>query len=81
MATLTRDQLVAQLAALGFFEAAATGTLDNMLKDGATAVATKAQVAALTAIATADATDLTTTTALANECKAKINAIIAALKA
>jgi len=45
------------------------------------AVASKAQVSALTAIATADATDPATTMALANECKAKINAIIAALKA
>lgn len=45
------------------------------------AVAAKSQVAALTAIATADATDPATTMALANECKATINAIIAALKA
>lgn len=45
------------------------------------AVAGKSQVAALTAIATADATDPATTMALANINKAKINAIIAALKA
>lgn len=45
------------------------------------AMAAKTQVAALTAIATADASDPATTQALANECKAKINAIIAALKA
>jgi len=32
------------------------------------------------AIATADASDATTTQALANECKAKINEILAALK-
>lgn len=38
-------------------------------------------ITALTPIATADATDPATTMALANECKAKINAIIAALKA
>lgn len=44
-------------------------------------IADKPQIAALTAIATADASDPTTTQALANECKAKINAIIAALKA
>lgn len=81
MATLTRDQLVAQLAALDVFEAASTGTFDNMLKDGATAVSTKAQIVALTTIATADATDEATAIALVNECKAKINAIIAALKA
>lgn len=41
----------------------------------------KTQVAALTAIATADATDPATTMALANINKAKINSIIAALKA
>lgn len=38
-------------------------------------------VAALTAITTADATDATTTQALVNEVKAKVNAIIAALTA
>lgn len=41
----------------------------------------KSQVAALTAITTPDATDPATTMALANINKAKINAIIAALKA
>ena len=40
-----------------------------------------AQVTALTPVATADATDLPTAVALANANKAKINAIIAALKA
>ena len=45
------------------------------------AVAAKAQIAALTTIATADAIDPATTMAMANICKAKINAIIAALKA
>lgn len=40
-----------------------------------------AAITALTAIATADATDPATTMALANINKAKINAIIAALKA
>jgi hypothetical protein len=42
---------------------------------------TKTQVAALTNIATADATDLPTAIALANATKAKVNQIIAALKA
>lgn len=42
---------------------------------------TKTQVAALTAITTPDATDATTVITLANANKAKINAIIAALKA
>jgi hypothetical protein len=45
------------------------------------AVAAKTQIAALTAVSTADATDLATAIALANANKAKINAIIAALKA
>lgn len=45
------------------------------------AVAAKSQVAALTPIATADATDLATVLVLANATKAKVNAIIAALKA
>ena len=38
-------------------------------------------IASITAITTADATDATTAAALANACKAKINALIAALKA
>lgn len=45
------------------------------------AVASKSQVAALTAIATADATDLATVLVLANATKAKVNQIITALKA
>lgn len=45
------------------------------------AVAAKAAIAALTPVATADATDLATAIALANANKAKINQIIAALKA
>ena len=43
--------------------------------------ADKPQIAALTAIATIDAIDPPTTMALANACKAKVNAIIAALQA
>lgn len=42
---------------------------------------TKTQVAALTPVTTPDATDATTVITLANANKAKINAIIAALKA
>lgn len=41
----------------------------------------KSQVAALTAISTADATDLATAIALVNATKAKVNAMITALKA
>lgn len=44
-------------------------------------LAAKTEVAALTPVATADATDLASAVALANANKAKINAIIAALKA
>lgn len=44
-------------------------------------VTTKPEVAALTPVATADATDPATVITLANANKAKINAIIAALKA
>lgn len=45
------------------------------------AVGAKTEIAALTPVATADATDLASAVALANANKAKINAIIAALKA
>lgn len=48
---------------------------------GLPTVSTKAQIVALTPIATADATDAATTQALANELKAKYNALLAALKA
>ena len=44
-------------------------------------LASKTAVAALTPIATADATDLATVLVLANATKAKVNQIIAALKA
>lgn len=81
MSTLTRDGLIKIISQLGFYESVVTGNFDNMLVDPATAIKTKTQIAALTAIATADATDPATTMALANINKAKINAIIAALKA
>lgn len=45
------------------------------------AVAAKTAIAALTPVATADATDATSVITLANANKAAINAIIAALKA
>lgn len=44
-------------------------------------VASKAQIAALTPVSTANATDATTVITLANANKAKINEIITALKA
>lgn len=44
------------------------------------ALPAKTGVAALTAIATADATDLASAITLVNDCKAKINAFIAAIK-
>jgi len=48
---------------------------------GGGAVKEKAAIAALTAITTPDATDLATALTLINATKAKVNAIIAALKA
>lgn len=48
---------------------------------GSGAVSSKPEVAALTAVATADGSDPATTQALANALKVKVNAIIAALKA
>lgn len=50
-----------------------TGTVNGNL--------VKPQITALTTISTADATDEATAIALVNACKAKINQIIAALKA
>ena len=45
------------------------------------AVAAKAQIAALATVATADATDLATAITLVNALKARLNQVIAALKA
>jgi hypothetical protein len=45
------------------------------------AVAAKAQIAALATVATADATDLPTALTLVNALKARLNQVIAALKA
>lgn len=45
------------------------------------AIAAKTEIAALTAVATADGSDLATTQALANALKVAVNAITAALKA
>ena len=70
--------------------AVALGTTASTAKAGnyvptsaevSTALKAKAQVAALTAVSVADATDATTAAALANANKVAINAIIAALKA
>lgn len=55
--------------------------VESIAEDFADVLPAKSEVAALEAIATADATDLGTAVALANACKAKINAIIVALKA
>ncbi len=48
---------------------------------GNAALTSKPEIAALTAIATADGSDADTTQTLANAIKAKVNLIIAALKA
>lgn len=70
---ITRDALIKAVSALGFFESVALGYFDS--------VAAKTQIAALTTVSTANATDPATTQALANANKIAINAIIAALKA
>lgn len=67
---------VRRLTALGMAPELASETASQI--EGA--VSENTAVAALTAIATADATDPTTTMALVNICKAKINTIITALK-
>jgi hypothetical protein len=52
----------------------------NETRAGASSSTQQSAIAALTVIATADATDLPSAIALTNANKAKINAIIAALK-
>lgn len=66
-----------RLAELGMSTPLATETAAQI----DSAVAAKAAIAALTTITTPDGSDATTTQALANATKAKVNAIIAALKA
>ena len=65
-----------QVAQLGLLESIKAGLLGGVTSD-----ASKAAIAALTPVATANATDLPTAQALANANKVAINAIIAALKA
>ena len=72
-----RTQLLQALAALGVYEGATEGVFDALF-DGAPV---SSEIAALTAITTADATDEASAVVLVNECKAKINAIITALQA
>lgn len=72
MAT-TREQLVEAVSSLGFYEAVVYGYFDS--------VAAKSQIAFLTPVSTADATDEATAIVLVNALKVKVNDIIAALKA
>lgn len=65
---------VARLAELSMPTRLAKEVADNL-------PGSNAGIQAITAIATADATDLATAIALANATKAKVNALIAALKA
>lgn len=62
-----------------------SGMVPGLAKEVAAQIADsiegKTQIAALTPVSTPDATDATTVVTLANANKAKINAIIAALKA
>lgn len=76
MAALTTAQKYTLIAQLGLLEGVKAGLLD-----GTSTAASIAAIQALTTIATADATDPATTMALTNINKAKINSIIAALKA
>lgn len=68
---------VRRLAELGM----ATELAKETAKQIDASIAGKAQIAALTPVSTANATDLPTAQALANANKVAINAIIAALKA
>ncbi|AHJ87315.1 hypothetical protein phiPsa374_056 [Pseudomonas phage phiPsa374] len=72
--TVEKLELVSQL---GLIEGIKAGAFDVAADD----VPTKAEVTALTAVATADGSDPETTQALANALKVKVNEIIAALKA
>lgn len=58
-----------------------TGLAKEVTTQIADAVADKTQIAALTDVSTANASDLATAIALANANKTAINAVIAALKA
>lgn len=83
-AAAARTAIGAGTSNLAVGTTAATAKAGNYVPTSAevsTALKAKAQVAALTAVAVADATDATTAAALANANKAAINAIIAALKA
>lgn len=71
---LTTAQKYALVSQLGLLEGIKAGLLDGD-------VALKPQIAALTLVSTANASDPATTQALANANKVAINAIIAALKA
>jgi hypothetical protein len=77
MAIENRSDLIDTLALIGLMGAARNGDLDALFGD----VSDKAQIAALTNVTTADATDEASAITLANALKVKVNAIIAALKA
>lgn len=65
----------------GTFEVVSVNGVAELRVDGVAIDTTPASgIAGLTAIATADGSDAGTTQTLANACKAKINAIIAALQ-
>ena len=66
---------------IGFKGAKLVGAIVDMEANPGLASSTKTQIAALTPVSVANATDATTAAALANANKAAINAVIAALKA
>ncbi|UOL48475.1 hypothetical protein QGX12_gp169 [Pseudomonas phage Kremar] len=69
---LTNDQQYALLAQLGLLEGAKAGAFTNGIQ--------QASFAALTPVASPNATDEATAVTLVNEIKTKVNNIIAALK-
>lgn len=72
-----RDELIRALSALGIQVAAEQGALDGLFEG----VPASAEITALTAVTTANATDEATAITLANALKTKVNEIITALKA
>jgi len=89
MAITNRDELVAALATVNVMGLARLGELDALFESGAAptteevsaALKAKTQIAALTPVTVANATDEATAVALTNANKVAINALIAALKA
>lgn len=72
----TVDQQYTLVSQLGLLE----GIKAGLLQDLGSSPSQRAEIAALTNVTSANATDLPTTLTLVNEIKTKLNAVIAALK-